>query len=240
MEVESAIDQYGLFAIDEERRRPDGTYMPGHNDFPGSEEFDYAEEDRGWSHPWNPFSTWRHFRDLKSRPEESNQGLMKWFPHRGVEADMADAVSDCDKSAFQKYAHQGQDWFSHRKGLGYSGNELDDYSSSARDEHIGRGHEPDNTTQPGPRQRWEEAKQWTQEWLNRWCANCCKKDGKWIKKANLPQGECCESSMCSDKPKGGSPPQSENGPPRIVFAPGPGSGATPPPDPDGMAPNPDM
>ena len=88
------IDQYGLFAIDEERKRPGGRYMLGHNDFPGSAEFDYSEEDKGLSHPWVPTSTQNHFRDLKSRPAESNKYIMKWFPHRGVEDDMIDAVSN--------------------------------------------------------------------------------------------------------------------------------------------------
>jgi len=67
----------------------------------GGGRFDYNRLDRGWTHPWNPFSTWRHFRD-----------------HRDVDRDMERAVQQGDRRAFEEHAHEGQDSFSHGSGFG--------------------------------------------------------------------------------------------------------------------------
>jgi RHS repeat-associated protein len=58
----------------------------------------YSGEDSGWTCPLNPFSTWRHFRDLQS-----------------VQADLDRDISNCDTNAFLSHMHQMQDYFSHYK-----------------------------------------------------------------------------------------------------------------------------
>jgi RHS repeat-associated protein len=56
----------------------------------------YSAEDHGWTSPFNPLSTWRHFRSIEDVQRELN---------------MAIAEGDCEK--FKSLMHQGQDAFSH-------------------------------------------------------------------------------------------------------------------------------
>lgn len=69
----------------------------GHSDFPGHDRFDYTREDHDdETEPFNPKATWRHFRPLADS-----------------EKDLANAVKNCDKDAFERHSHQMQDFFSH-------------------------------------------------------------------------------------------------------------------------------
>ena len=67
-----------------------------HQDFSGHDEFDYAKEDFSWSCTKNLFCTWRHFRQLKN-----------------IERDVNKAIEVGNKDQFERYTHQGQDYFAH-------------------------------------------------------------------------------------------------------------------------------
>lgn len=86
------IDPMGLF---QDGINAAGDFA-GHSDFFGNDRFNYTKEDHGWSSPYNPLSTWRHFRDLGD-----------------VEKDLTKAIESRDKGAFERYIHQGQDYYSH-------------------------------------------------------------------------------------------------------------------------------
>jgi len=81
----------------------------------GGGRFDYNRLDRGWTHPWNPFSTWRHFRDLDD-----------------VAKDLWDAINRGNERAFEEHMHELQDYYSHR-GAGHNWWT-----------HLWAGHEPDD------------------------------------------------------------------------------------------------
>ena len=80
----------------------------GHTDFEGNEPtgpFDYNKEDEdSETSPFNPKSTWRHFRSLDDS-----------------EKDLTEATKKCDKNAYERYAHQMQDFFAHY-GQGFRAN----------------------------------------------------------------------------------------------------------------------
>ena len=117
----------------------------GHSDFPGGDRFDYTLEDYGWSSPYNPLQFGRHFRYLDDS---------EW--------DVSQAIADCNREAFARAMHRGQDFFSHF-GRGYRW-----YTAG----HLFAGHEPDNPTTSEGAARWRMAAFWTQQWLDRWDAGC--------------------------------------------------------------------
>ena len=151
----------------------------GHSDFPGQGMFDYTKEDNDLStSPFNPASTWRHFRDL---PE--------------VEDELLDAVKECDKGKYESRAHQMQDYFSHYKQGFESSPLLPLYiiisfipglvswvlSGHAIETRVQRithqGKKPDNPEDY--REDYEAAKERTQAWLDLW-SKCCKQvGGQW-------------------------------------------------------------
>ena len=147
----------------------------GHSDFPGQGMFDYTKEDNDPStSPFNPASTWRHFRDL---PE--------------VEDELLDAVKECDKGKYESRAHQMQDYFSHYKQGFRSpsflfslmkwrpdiGIPLWFLSGHAWLNLIPWGKTPDNPEDY--REDYEAAKERTQAWLDLW-SKCCKQvGGQW-------------------------------------------------------------
>ena len=154
----------------------------GHGDFIGHADFNYNAEDTDYlTHPHvggAPSPEDHHFRDMED-----------------VEADMERAVSECDPGLFQREAHNGQDWFSHRKGLGYpdrtpQGSRVSN-ARKAQIAHAWWKHAPDDTSQRGPRALWGEAQGWTRGWLNRWYQNCCRYRGKWTRKDRVPGGPVC-------------------------------------------------
>jgi hypothetical protein len=177
-------DRFGTF---DEGFNEGGDHL-GHEDFPGNRDFEYNLEDtdpKTGPHTASGLNNSKehHFRDMED-----------------VEADMQPAVDNCDPDLFQRQAHNGQDWFSHRKGLGYpdrtpAGNVLSN-DKKAQVKHGVQsvlGNSPDDTTQRGPRAMWDEAQKWTQGWLDKWYKNCCKYKGEWTPKAKVPGGpECCD------------------------------------------------
>ena len=75
-----------------------------------------------------------------------------------VENDLSMALTRCDKGSFQSYMHQGQDYFTHyRKGFRW-------YLGG----HILMGTVPDKDISA-----WIMAKNWTQQWFDKWNQNCC-------------------------------------------------------------------
>jgi len=166
-------------------QKPDG-YDPnaesptqGHSDFPGSiglgGPFDYTKHDKGWTHPWIPWSQKDHFRPL----DESENDLVmdvKW----------------CNKEPFERHAHQMQDFFSHY-GQGYTaggwspviglllgglpgatagalsaGHAAD---TVANEYGGGQGPRPDNADDY--RAAFNAAKARTKGWVDRWDRCCC-------------------------------------------------------------------
>lgn len=74
-------------------------YGKGHSDFPGQTPngpFDYTQEDKGDTSPYNPTATWLHFRPLSDSERELTKD-----------------VKSCKKKDFESHAHQMQDFFAH-------------------------------------------------------------------------------------------------------------------------------
>jgi hypothetical protein len=175
------IDSSGTF----DKGKNAGDDHLGHSDFPGNRDFDYNLEDTdsatgphtigGAKSPQD-----HHFRDMED-----------------IEPDMEKAVEECNQGQFQREAHNGQDWFSHRLGQGYPdptppGNWMSN-ARKAQLAHARSGHGPDDTTKPCPRAFWGGAQEWTQVWLDKWYKNCCRYKGQWTPKAKVPGGpECCD------------------------------------------------
>ncbi|NLF07517.1 MAG: RHS repeat-associated core domain-containing protein, partial [Pirellulaceae bacterium] len=132
--------------------------MPNLPDCNGNNTFDWTKEDYGWTNPIYPWSTWRHFRDLPD-----------------VEADLANDVASCNKAAFERHMHQGQDYYSHylpgwRWWIGG---------------HIWGWHEPDNIATHN--EQYLNAKYFTSKWLAIWAAHCSQP-------CTPPPSEQCPSS----------------------------------------------
>ena len=139
----------------------------GHSDFAGQGTFDYTAEDEGWTHPWLPFSTWRHFRDL---PE--------------IENELLDAVKECDKEKYESRAHQMQDYFSHYKQGFRSPFFLFSLSIPLwfLSGHVWLNLIPWGKTPDNPedyREDYEAAKERTQAWLDLWLKCCKQVGGQW-------------------------------------------------------------
>ena len=129
----------------------------GHYQFPNAEicKFDYTAEDHGfWTSPFNIITgLYRHF---KPRDEE-------------LVSQIEQAITSCDANAFQSYAHQLQDFYSHYD-KGYRWWTLG---------HAFAGTKPDKDNGA-----WKEAETDTQKFLDKWEKNCCLacpiSDCKWI------------------------------------------------------------
>lgn len=133
------IDPFGLWGDD------------GHGQFRyGRHGFDYTKLDHSWTtSPFNPFSTWKHFRDVQA-----------------VNKDMLDAVKKGDRKAFEKHAHEGQDYYSH-------------YSQGYRwwkGGHIKDWHKPDDIATH--QDQFDKANKWTKKWEDRWDKSNSEKDSK--------------------------------------------------------------
>ena len=139
------IDPLGLFGAG-------GPGNPhGHGDFSGSDRFDYNEEDNDPN--TSPYADpERHFRNT---------------PPSVVDA--IDAISKCDKDAFQRAMHRGQDSFSHYKP-GYRWRPFLHWKS------LGFGHLFAGTKPDDNEQAWQQAEEWTKGMLAEWDKYCsCKK-----------------------------------------------------------------
>ena len=142
-----------------------------------------AGEDTGDTSPFNPQSTWRHFRPL----DDSEKDLVK-------------AVKDCNKNDFERAAHQMQDFFSHY-GQGYRASTNLNYATL-----LGSGHgldsagtsilsgaglsvaRPDNAIDY--RDAYAAAKRRTQDWVNRWKKCCCGSKDSWKKIPGRSESDC--------------------------------------------------
>ncbi|MEW6601012.1 MAG: RHS repeat-associated core domain-containing protein, partial [Nitrospirota bacterium] len=127
------------------------TLYPGHADFPGGDYFDYNLEDNDAT--TNPVTgdPKRHFRDLPVS-----------------EYDVAKAISSCNKNAFQRAMHRGQDYFSHYS-KGYR------WKPFSRNRGLGLGHMfplIDPTAPDRDREAWNNASKWSQDQLNKWHNKC--------------------------------------------------------------------
>ena len=147
----------------------------GHKDMPEPVETskkdcqfpDFNEEDHGVTNPY--LQPWLHFRPL----EDS-------------ETDLGRAVFDCDVEAFESYAHQMQDYFSHY-GQGYrwwlGGHVLD--SALAWLFGFARPDKLDDFEEAH-----KQAKRRTKAWVNKWEKCCCCSNGKWVTKSGRDEGAC--------------------------------------------------
>jgi hypothetical protein len=121
-------------------------------------------------------------------------------------------IENCDKEGFERRAHQGQDWHSHRSGV-----QTDELPGGIRIEDIRvgevglggvgvaiarhavgnlAGFSPDDTRREEVRRRWEEAYEWTFGFVRRWHRNCCKYKGKWTRIEDVPGGKaCCDKEL---------------------------------------------
>lgn len=148
--------RYHAYTEDEIARTPRGhSDLPNVEDpsNPGHNAFDWTAEDHGWSNPFNPFSTWRHFQPLSAS-----------------ENDLQSAIDKCDRDAFERAMHRMEDYYSHyRPGYRW-------YTGG----HAYAGTEPDDSNKHSG--AYDEAGTKTQDWLNRFLANCKQCNGKWVKK----------------------------------------------------------
>ncbi len=106
----------------------------------------YYEEDCGSRASWWPWSYWRHFRKHLEK----------------VDAELEEAVRQCNAKRFKSRMHQGQDWFSH-------------HPYADRPWPIGHAPEticgrcPDKYPDEGA---FDDMRDWTKEWEDRWKQNC--------------------------------------------------------------------
>ena len=126
-----------------------GASYPGHTDFPGHNDHDYKAEDYGDTGPF--VDPERHFRDL---PQS--------------EADVRAAIAACNKGAFDRAMHRGQDYFSHyRKGYRY-----DPKYGFGNLPCGGMGHACAGTRPDEDYRAFQRAQAWTRTWLRRWQEKC--------------------------------------------------------------------
>jgi RHS repeat-associated protein len=162
----------------------------GHGNFPGGNDLNYPLEDEG---PTGPISApERHFRPLAQS-----------------EADARTAISKCNRDAFQRALHRGQDYFSHYRpgyrwnpGGGQIGHVVIVRSPFWNWPIELPGSDPD-----GAVQHWDDyqaAADWTRKMLDEWNEHCCDK---------------------IDPSPGWIPPSQE--PPNIPFPPGWGMFSSP-------------
>jgi hypothetical protein len=163
-------DVLGLFGDGYNGKAKPGQFK-GHSDFPGHEIFDYTREDHGWSSPFNPFSTGRHFQDISiSVPE------------------VTAAIDACDKEGFERSMHRMQDFESHyNKGYRYNGwmvalgliENGTSPGSGVSDIVANSGHAFAGTLPDEDPVAWEHAAASTTHFLGGWNHNCCKCGDKW-------------------------------------------------------------
>jgi RHS repeat-associated protein len=142
-------DILGLF---KEGKRAGGDYL-GHSDLPGGDCYDFNREDYGWSNPL--IAPERHFRNL---PE--------------VERDLKLAIDVGNREMFERYMHQGQDYFPHYK----KGYRWENSWNPLKKGHWFAGNFPDYDSR-----MWIDAYYWTEKWVSKWennwgrPCNCSKK-----------------------------------------------------------------
>ena len=156
----NAVDRLGLFG--------DGTYAGpeknpngplGHSDFYGQKEFglDFTKEDHGWSSPFNPLSSGRHFRPLEQSEGEANDAIY---------GNAEKGIKPCSKEAFERAMHRVQDFYSHYN----KGYRWEPFNFSLR--CWGFGHICDDTKPDEDMDAWGEANEKTKEMVGKW-RSCC-------------------------------------------------------------------
>jgi len=123
-----------MFLIDED------TTVKGHSDFYGADRYDFTKEDHGWTSPFNPFSTGRHFETLQQ-----------------AEKAIGDAMETGNLDDFERAMHDMQDFYSHRK----KGYEYDPITGKW-------GHSKDGTKPDRDMNAWNLANEKTIAWINEW------------------------------------------------------------------------
>ena len=103
--------------------------------------------DKGWTSPWWPWSGPSHFRNTSD-----------------VEADLENALEQCNEKAFQNLLHQLQDSYSQGKYSYWTGGHILDTLF---------GNDPDKYDPTS--QRDKNMKRKTRKWIEKWCK-------KWRKK----------------------------------------------------------
>jgi hypothetical protein len=115
----------------------DGSNYAGHNDFPGSDIFDYSLEDEDII--TGPFvQPQRHFLDLNV----SDQDIQR-------------AIEQCDWEQFSRAMHRGQDYFAHFK-QGFRWDRSSFLFWKWKVGHLLAGAKPDNNIEA-----WMAAQDWT-------------------------------------------------------------------------------
>lgn len=146
------VDRLGLFGDGQSagpERDPNGPL--GHSDFYGQKEFglDYTKEDHGWSSPFNPASSGRHFQPLEQSEGEANA-----------------AIKSCNQDAFERAMHRVQDFYSHYN----KGYRWDPFNSSLK--CRGFGHACDGTKPDNDPEAWAAANEKTKDLVGKW-RSCC-------------------------------------------------------------------
>jgi RHS repeat-associated protein len=124
----------------------------GHSDFSGWPEFDWTHRDKGFTNPINPLTFWIHFKPLSTSDNAATK-----------------AIARCDKTDFEEYVHDAQDYYAHyMQGHRW-------YTAG----HAFHGSRPDNSFIFDSEYR--EAANYTTDRLSRWHAHCKKlPDGSWV------------------------------------------------------------
>ena len=119
----------------------------GHSDFTGSNCFDYNLEDKD-ARPE------RHFRDLSES-----------------ERDATIAIESCNKDAFQRAMHRGQDYFTHR-GKDYHWAPKPPWKWDRKIPCFGFGHSCVGEFPDMDNEAWAKAEKWTRQWVMEWIDRC--------------------------------------------------------------------
>ena len=122
----------------------------GHKDFSNLSAcpFDFTLEDKGSTSPYKDPE--RHFRPLGRSA-----------------SDVQAAIKSCNRDAFQRAKHRGQDYFSHY-AKGYVWDPGNVFQKCA-----GYGHACDGTKPDEDMNAWASADKWTQGMLKKWKEACC-------------------------------------------------------------------
>lgn len=141
---------------------------------------DYTQEDKDpETEPVNfrnPAAIKRHFRPL---PDS--------------EKDLANAVKNCDKNAFERHAHQMQDFFAHY-GQGYRAIR----GGHGWDSVTGGYPEPDNADHY--EDAFDQATERSDMWVNKWDECCCEKNGTPTQRKKEDGSPACQDVSVPENP----------------------------------------
>jgi len=125
----------------------------GHGDFDGSDEFDFTKPDHDWKEsPFTPWGIDKHFQDRSEAQKRVN-----------------DAITSCNKDAYERAMHSLQDSFSHHDA-GYRSYPFHGWHPK----HWLPGHAGVGTTPDDNEKAWNEANKLTKSNNEEWKKNCCK------------------------------------------------------------------